>query len=488
MKIVSNLVFQPHVALSSLQPHLDHSYVCRNASFLVWDTLYGVDRQLMPGRQMIFSEQASRDRTRWEFALRPGLLFHTGEPVRATDAVSSIELWLDIDPVGRALRAATRELSVIDDRNFRWKFSRPVARLTALLSKITPPCLFVMPASSAIAARSGKRIEPIGSGPMCLKTCGFDRNEATVFKAFDRYEPREEPADFLTGGKRAVAHECIWRCNRGQDDTIEAMIKGQLDWSEHIDPSMTDRLAADPFIECEEADPFGFIGICRFNHLAPPFDDLHARSYVADCIPQERCMASFVDVGRGRWRQERSCLPFLVDGQTDGAAEPQAVHIDRPPAPLSSTPTTIIVAADQHHTTPQGVATASWFAELGLPVQVVKLTSQQVQLRRHMFEGWNIFHTWFSVADFTVPSAFLPLRASGRSSWSGWPTNEALEIAHDCWIFSNSDAEADKAADVIRGIANEFRPFAPTGRFWPLSARRRHLAHLARHAVPVFWS
>jgi hypothetical protein len=105
-----------------------------------------------------------------------------------------------------------------------------------------------------------------------------------------------------------------------------------------------------------------------------------------------------------------------------------------------------------------------------------------------MFEGWNIFHTWFSVADFTVPSAFLPLRASGRSSWSGWPTSEALEIAHDCWIFSNSDTEADKAADVIRGIANEFRPFAPTGRFWPLSARRRHLAHLARHAVPVFWS
>jgi len=43
-------------------------------------------------RQMVEAEQMSGDGLTWTFRLRPGLKFHDGEPVRAKDAVASINL------------------------------------------------------------------------------------------------------------------------------------------------------------------------------------------------------------------------------------------------------------------------------------------------------------------------------------------------------------------------------------------------------------
>jgi peptide/nickel transport system substrate-binding protein len=49
--------------------------VVRNASALVWDTLYGVDSNLQPQRQMIENKEVSADGLTWTFRLRDGLKF-----------------------------------------------------------------------------------------------------------------------------------------------------------------------------------------------------------------------------------------------------------------------------------------------------------------------------------------------------------------------------------------------------------------------------
>ena len=51
------LRFVPQANLANFDPIWGTQYVVRNASQLVWDTLYGVDSKLQPKRQMVESEE-----------------------------------------------------------------------------------------------------------------------------------------------------------------------------------------------------------------------------------------------------------------------------------------------------------------------------------------------------------------------------------------------------------------------------------------------
>ena len=84
------LRFVPQANLSSLDAVAGTQYVVRNASLLVWDTLFGVDAKLEPKPQMVEAWDAAPDGLAWTFRLRPGLRFHDGEPVLARDAVASL--------------------------------------------------------------------------------------------------------------------------------------------------------------------------------------------------------------------------------------------------------------------------------------------------------------------------------------------------------------------------------------------------------------
>src|SRR5207302_11000765 len=70
------LRFVPQADLANFDPIWGTQYVVRNASAMVWDTLYGVDENLQPQRQMVEAEEVTSDGLIWTFRLRPGLKFH----------------------------------------------------------------------------------------------------------------------------------------------------------------------------------------------------------------------------------------------------------------------------------------------------------------------------------------------------------------------------------------------------------------------------
>src|SRR5438128_4827053 len=143
------LRFVPQANLANFDPIWGTQYVVRNASGMVWDTLYGVDEELQPQRQMVEAEEVSSDGLTWTFRLRPGLKFHDGEPVLAKDVVASLNRWSARDSLGLMIRAVQNDLVAVDDRTFRWVLKKPFSKMLLALGKNSTPVCFIMPARIA---------------------------------------------------------------------------------------------------------------------------------------------------------------------------------------------------------------------------------------------------------------------------------------------------------------------------------------------------
>jgi peptide/nickel transport system substrate-binding protein len=139
------LRFIPQADLANFDPIWTTQYVVRNAAALVYDTLYGVDENLKPQRQMAEAEEVSSDGLTWTFRLRPSLKFHDGEKVLAKDVVASLKRWTVRDPMGQMIKAIEEEITATDDRTVKWVLKKPYPRMLFALGKSTSPVAFVMP-------------------------------------------------------------------------------------------------------------------------------------------------------------------------------------------------------------------------------------------------------------------------------------------------------------------------------------------------------
>src|SRR5215831_8595424 len=158
--------FVPQADLANFDPIWTTVAVVRNAAAMVWDTLYGADEKLQLQRQMVEAEEVSADGLSWKFWLRPGLKFHDGEPVPANDVVASINRWSARDPLGQMIKVVENEISIIDDRAFRWKLKKPYPKMALALGRLGVPACFVMPARIAATDPFRQIAEYVGSGPM----------------------------------------------------------------------------------------------------------------------------------------------------------------------------------------------------------------------------------------------------------------------------------------------------------------------------------
>ena len=100
------LRFIPQADLRSIDPIWTTAYVTRNFGYLVFDTLFSLDKDFKPQPQMVDRWTVSDDKLTYSFILRDGLKWHDGQPVRAADCVASLERWGTRDTLGQKLMEA----------------------------------------------------------------------------------------------------------------------------------------------------------------------------------------------------------------------------------------------------------------------------------------------------------------------------------------------------------------------------------------------
>lgn len=493
------LRFVPQANLANFDPIWGTQYVVRNASALVWDTLYGFDDKLQPQRQMVESEELSSDGLTWTFRLRPGLKFHDGEPVLAKDAVASLARWAVRDPMGQMLIAIQQELTAIDDRTFKWVLKKPYPKMLVALGKNNTPVAFIMPERVAKTDPFKQISEYVGSGPMRFVKGEWVPGAKAVFEKVADYVPREEPSSWLAGGKKMLVDRIEWVVIPDAATAAAALQNGEVDWWETPISDLVPVLRKNPNVLVDIADPLGNIGSFRMNHLYPPFNNVHARRAILQAMSQEDYMRAIVGDDTNLWKP----LPgFFTPGTPlyteeggeilKGKRDLDAAKKLLAESGYSGEPVTCLVAQDQSITKAQGDVTADLLKRLGMTVDFAAIDWGTVGARRAQKTppgqgGWQMFHTWHAGADCVSPAPYNAIRANGDQAWFGWPKVPQVEAEIATWFEAKNLEEEKAAIKRVNKAALDNVVYAPTGFFLSYQAWRKNVSGVGKGPLPFFW-
>jgi peptide/nickel transport system substrate-binding protein len=493
------LRFVPQADLANFDPIWGTQYVVRNASALVWDTLYGADEKLQPQRQMAEGEEVSADGLTWTFRLRPGLKFHDGENVLAKDVVASLDRWATRDQMGLLLKATQQELTAIDDRTLKWVLKKPFPKMLLALGKLSTQVCFIMPERIAKTDPFKQITEYVGSGPMRFVRSEWVPGARAVFEKFPGYTPRQESSSWLAGGKHMLVDRIEWIVMPDPATAAAALQSGEVDWWETPISDLVPLLRKNRNIAVDIADPLGNIGSFRMNHLYPPFNDVRARRAVLMAMSQEDYMRALVGDDPALWKP----LPgFFTPGTSLYTEEGGDIlkgprNFDAAKKLLAQSgyagePVTCLVAQDQPITKAQGDVTADLLKRLGMNVDFIATDWGTVGARRAVKTppgqgGWHMFHTWHSGADCVNPAVAIGVRASGDTAWFGWPDAPEVEAQVAAWYEAKTLEEEKAAIRRLNKAALDAVVYAPTGFFLSYQAWRKNVSGVIKGPLPFFW-
>ncbi len=489
------LRFVPQAAYSSPDPVWTSAIVVATHALMVWDTLYGVDLGLTPRPQMCAGETVSADGLVWDFTLRPGLLFHDGVPVRGADCVASIRRWGQRDTLGQHLLALALEISAPDDTHLRIRLSAPFPQMLYTLG--AQNC-FIMPERMARTPPNQPITEFVGSGPFRFVQDEYVSGVRAVYAKFDRYAPRPEPADFLSGGKQVHFDRVEWIIQPDPGTAASALQAGEVDWVDQPLFDLVPMLGRSPGVTVQQLDMFGLIGILGMNHLHPPLNNVKLRRALLPAIDQQEIIAAVLGE---QTRYARIPVGYFTAGApmaNDAGMEALTGKRDIPLARrlvgesgYAGEPVVLMSPSDQPQMHAMAEVCASVMQKIGIAVRVDTVDWGTLLTRRASTKppsegGWNAFNTRNSGLGASNPSS-TSLRANGLKAWFGWPTDPVMEKLSDDWFRAPDAAEQKRLAAAIQREAFVSVPYLPLGQWSQPTAYRSDLSGFVRGANPLFW-
>ncbi len=488
----------PQANLTSLDPIWTSAVVTRNHAFLVYDQLCAQDAQGEVRPQMAegwVTENDGRDTT---FTLRPGLRFHDGEPVRAADCVASVRRWAARDTFGQVLWQRVDAVEALDDRRFRVRLKRRFPLLLLALGQTQFPC-FIMPERVASTDPFQQTREAIGSGPFRFLRDEWNPGQRAVWARNDAYVPRQEPVDGLAGGRVPRIERVEWTIITDPATAANAMATGEQDYWEYPLHDLLPLLKRSREVVVQQRLMDGTYGICRFNHLHPPFDNPGVRRAVAMAVDQRDYMRAVAGNEPDGWAACEGVFTCGTALANEASSEVLKVRsVERAKAALreagyANQRVVLVAPGDYPQINALSLVTADLLQRLGMNLELVSTDWGTLVQRRASKEpvergGWSMIHTTALGSSLALPVFHLFLRANGPGAWFGWPQDEEIERLRAAWLDADDAAESRRVGEALNRRAMEALPYIPLGFYWQPSAWRRNVTGVFRAPATVFWN
>ncbi len=489
----------PQANLTSLDPIWTTAVVTRNHAYLVYDQLVAVDSNFVPRPAMAEGWTEDQSGLEWTFTLRPGLLFHDNEPVRARDAVASIRRWMARDSLGQTLATLTTALEPLDDRRFRFRLSKPFPLLPAALGKPSPVPLFVFPERLATTDAFKQITDPTGSGPYRFVRDEWNPGSRAVWAKFDGYKPAPGAPDGIAGGRVPNLDRIEWTIISDSATAAAALSSGEQDYWEYPLHDLIPLLKRNREVVVGQRLSQGTYAGMRVNHLQTPFDNPAIRRALLLGIDQRDHLRAVAGDDTAAWSVCESVFTCGTTYGSEAGNEPLRTRdIARAKQALTAAGyagqrTVMLAPSDYPQINALSLVTADVMTKMGFNLDLAAMDWGTVIQRRASQEpvdkgGWSVFHSTWSGADVVNPAIHQNLRANGRGAWFGWPTDPAIEGMRNEWIDAADEPARKRLADAIQVRAMETVPFIPLGYYWQPSAWRRNVSGIFPCQVTAFWN
>ncbi len=489
------LRFVPQANLANPDPVWTTTVVAANHAYMIWDLLWGLDEKLTPQYQMLAGAETSDDKRTWHLTLREGLLWHDGAPVRGVDCIASLARWMKRDGFGQRIASQLEEMKPVDDRRFDIVLKKPFP----LLPYACTSC-FIMPERMAKTDAFQQIGEYVGSGPYRFVRDQWVSGSRAVYERFDKYVPRAEPPSFTAGAKRANFDRVEWIVMPDPATAAAALQTGEVDWVEQPLSDLVPTLRRAPGVVVDNVDLLGSIGIIRFNHLQPPFNNVKLRRALLPAVDQSDFVAAVMGpeaatlgrTGIGVWAPG---TPMATDaglevltGKRDVALAKKLVaesgYKGEKVVLMAPTDFPVVNAIAQ---VTRGVCEA-----IGLNVEYVSTDWGTLVARRASKEpvekgGWSIFCTYGDGLSYGNPGTHTTLWGNGLQGWFGWYDSPRMEALRGAW-FDAPDLETQKKLGrEMQLVAMDEVPYIPIGLWYQPIGRRTNVNGILKATRPLFW-
>lgn len=490
--------FVPGSDLQVLDPIWTTSGVTKYHGYMIYDTLFSMDGNGVAQPQMVDSYKLSNDKLTYTFTLRDGLKWHDGKPVTAEDCVASIKRWGAKDGAGKVLMSRTKELRVVNDKTFVLELSKPYGVVIDSLGKNISNIPFMMPKRVAATSPDEQIKETIGSGPFVFVKDEWVPGSKVVYKKFDGYVPRKEPASGVAGGKVAKVDRVEWVIVGDPQTALSAIVAGEVDYWDNPISDVLPVLESSKGVTTKIISQAGWLGMQFINHRHPPFNDVRARQALAWLMNQETYLQAII----GNPALYKTCPSFFACGMpmsTDVGSEAIMGHDPKKAKALFKatgwnfkTPIVLLDPTDDAIVHAATLVTAQALRNIGLTVDIQAMDWATLSKRRAMKEtpsegGWNLFISYGGGVTLSNPLFSTAYSATG--DYYNGVTDATIEKLRTDWALAVSLEEKQEVARKYQKRAFEIGLWLPYGQ-WAAPVALRDNLHgvLDNTEAVVFWN
>jgi len=492
------LMFVPQANLTLLDPIFTTAQPSVHHGWAIYDLLFAVTSKLEVKPQMAEGYTVSDDGRTYTIKLREGLKFHNGEPVRAQDCAPSLNRWARREAIGQTMWQYVDSCVAADDRTIRITLKRPIAVFMEAVARGGASVAFMMPEHVAKTDPFKQITDTTGSGPYKFVPGEYVSGAQVVYQRFDGYVPRQEPAEWMSGGKVAHFERVVWRVIPDSATAAAALQNGEVDWYEQVQPDLVPLLKKNPAIEVGYHNPTGYSGVMRFNHLHPPFNNVAVRRAVMMAVNQDDYMASVTAGDTSSYTVCKSAFPCGTRYGIEAGKDAIQGNIAKAKEMLAASgykgeKTVLISPTDLTTVGPFGDVTYDLLKKIGMNVELVATDWGSVVQRRTSKEpvekgGWSVMHTWRPSTIGYTPMEHSQIRGFGASSWFGWYKDEEMEVMVRRFVETTDPKEQDAVVLAIQKRVFDQVPYVPIGTFQIRNAYRKNLVGVVPGTGPYFWN
>lgn len=486
-----------HSDLKIVDPIWTTAYMSRNYGYMVYDTLFAMDTKGEIKPQMVEEFTISDDGLTYDFTLREGLLFHDDQPVTSDDVIASLKRWGAKDAMGQKMMSFVKDIKATGETTFQFILNEPTGLIVQALGKPSSNVPFIMPARIAATPPDEQITEYVGSGPYVFIEEEWKPGDKAEFAKFEKYKPRSEPADGLTGGKVVHVDKVVWKVIRDAQTKMNALSKGEIDVIELPSHDLLPLMEEDPNIQLIDLNPFGNQYTFRFNTLHPPFDNPKIRQALLYAFNQEDFMQAVI----GNPEYQKNCKAMFICGTplaTEAGFEDKLESNFKKARELleeagyDGTPVVLMHSTDLAILANLAPVAKSLMEKIGMTVDMQSMDWQTLVGRRNKKEkpsegGWNAFLTSWNSVDNASPLTTPFLNAACDQALFGWPCDDEIQNMRDAFAKEPDPAKQKEIVEKIQMRVAEAPTHIHLGQWYAPTAMGKNITGAPESPVVAFW-